>query len=99
MSKNKKLNSYFDPLISQGSLEYYGKRPWRPGKVSIEPPGMQLEQKGIKALLFCELVSTDSFLFQFHTWRLNGNLPRPLGSLPIIFQGTLTDKGVRVCIS
>ena len=43
-----------DPLISQGSLEYYGQRPWRPGKVSIEPPDMELEQKGISALLFRE---------------------------------------------
>ena len=39
-----------DPLISQSSLEYYGQRPWRPGKVSIEPPDMELEQKGISAL-------------------------------------------------
>ena len=38
-----------DPLISQGSLEYYGQRPWRPGKVSIEPPGMELEQIGISS--------------------------------------------------
>ena len=43
-----------DPLISQNSLEYYGQRPWRPGKVSIEPPDMELEQKGISALLFRE---------------------------------------------
>ena len=38
-----------DPLISQSSLEYYGQRPWRPGKVSIEPPGMELEQIGISS--------------------------------------------------
>ena len=43
-----------DPLISQSSLEYYGQRPWRPGKISIEPPDMELEQKGISALLFRE---------------------------------------------
>lgn len=43
-----------DPLINEDSLEYYGQRPWRPGKVSIEPPDMELEQKGIKALLFRE---------------------------------------------
>ena len=38
-----------DPLISQSSLEYYGQRPWRPGKVSIEPPDMELEQKGLSS--------------------------------------------------
>ena len=43
-----------DPLISQSSLEYYGQRPWRPGKISIEPPDMELEQKGISALLYRE---------------------------------------------
>ena len=41
-----------DPLISQSSLEYYGQRPWRPGKVSIESPDMELEQKGISAYQF-----------------------------------------------
>jgi hypothetical protein len=29
-------------------------RPWRPGKVSIEPPEMELERAGIRALLFRE---------------------------------------------
>ena len=43
-----------DPLINETTLEYYGQRPWRPGKVSIEPPDMDLEQKGISALLFKE---------------------------------------------
>ena len=43
-----------DPLITEHPLEYYGQRPWRPGKVSIEPPDMELEQKGISALLFRE---------------------------------------------
>ena len=33
---------------------YYFFRPWRPGKVSIEPPDMELEQKGISALVFRE---------------------------------------------
>ena len=52
MSKNQKLNPGFDPLISQDSLEYYGTRPWIPAKVSIEPPGMEMEQKGISAYQF-----------------------------------------------
>lgn len=43
-----------DPLINEHSLEYYGQRAWRPGKVSIEPPDMELEQKGINALLYRE---------------------------------------------
>ena len=83
-----------DPLISQGSLEYHGQKPWRPGKVSIEPSVMKLEQKGISVLLFCELVSTDLFLFQFHTWRFYGNLRRYPGYLSLILQGTPTDVWV-----
>ena len=51
MSKNQKLNPDFDPLISQGSLDYYRQRPWRPGKVSTELPDMELEQKGIGLLV------------------------------------------------
>ena len=43
-----------DPLINQGSLKYYGQRPQRSEKASIEPPDMELEQKGISALLFRE---------------------------------------------
>ena len=43
-----------DPLMTESVLEYFGQRPWRPGKVSIEPPDMELEQKGISALLFRE---------------------------------------------
>ncbi len=43
-----------DPLINEHSLEYYGQRPWRPGKVAIEPPDMELEQKGIDALVYKE---------------------------------------------
>ena len=47
---------YPDPLINQGSLEYYGQIPWRPGKLFIEPPVMELEQKEISALLCPELI-------------------------------------------
>ena len=38
---------YPDPdlLIYLGSLKYYGHISWRPGKGSIEPPGMGMEQK------------------------------------------------------
>ena len=35
-------------------ITIYFSRPWRPGKVSIEPPDMELEQKGISALVFRE---------------------------------------------
>ena len=47
MSENQKLNPDFDPLIRQGSLEYYGKRSWLPAKVSTEPYSMESEQKVI----------------------------------------------------
>ena len=40
--------------MTESVLEYFGQRPWRPGKVSIEPPDMELEQKGISALKYRE---------------------------------------------
>jgi len=43
-----------DPLANSNAMEFYGQRPWRPGKVAIEPPEMQLENEGIKALQFRE---------------------------------------------
>ncbi|KAJ8917803.1 hypothetical protein NQ315_010709 [Exocentrus adspersus] len=43
-----------DPLEGASHLEFYGQRPWRPGKVSAEPPDPQLEQNGIRALQFLE---------------------------------------------
>ena len=51
-SKNQKLNPDFDPLISQGSLKYYGKILWIPAKVSLDPPGMEMEKKRISAYQF-----------------------------------------------
>ena len=51
-----------DPLENGESLEFYGQRPWRPSKVAIEPPDMESERAGIKALQFREkaLVSSHS---------------------------------------
>ncbi|KAI4461539.1 hypothetical protein MML48_5g00002769 [Holotrichia oblita] len=43
-----------DPLQGTNILEFYGQRPWRPGKLSAEPPNPQLEQNGIMALQFSE---------------------------------------------
>ena len=43
-----------DPLVSADKMEYYGQRPWRPGKVALEPTDMELEQAGIQALLHRE---------------------------------------------
>ena len=43
-----------DPLESADKMEYYGQRPWRPGKVALEPTDMELEQAGIQALLHRE---------------------------------------------
>lgn len=55
-----------DPLDGIQTLEFYGQRPWRPGKLSAEPPDPQLEQNGIMALQYLEnhanhSVSPDSF--------------------------------------
>lgn len=35
-------------------MEFYGQRPWRPGKLSAEPPDPHLESNGIQALQFLE---------------------------------------------
>jgi hypothetical protein len=35
-------------------MEFYGQRPWRPGKLSAEPPDPQLESNGIQALQYLE---------------------------------------------
>ncbi|KAF5298216.1 hypothetical protein FQA39_LY02640 [Lamprigera yunnana] len=43
-----------DPLENSKHLEFYGQRPWRPGKLTAEPPDPHLEMKGIEALQFLE---------------------------------------------
>lgn len=35
-------------------MEFYGQRPWRPGKLSAEAPDPQLESNGIQAIQFLE---------------------------------------------
>jgi len=35
-------------------MEFYGQRPWRPGKVSTEPPDPSTEANGIQALQYLE---------------------------------------------
>ncbi|XP_046424871.1 trafficking protein particle complex subunit 11 isoform X1 [Neodiprion fabricii] len=48
----KDVNEYPepDPLAGQDKLEYYGQRPWRPGKLSAEPADMAREAAAIQAL-------------------------------------------------
>lgn len=43
-----------DPLEGMDNMEFYGQRPWRPGKLSAEPPDPQKEQNGIQALQYLE---------------------------------------------
>lgn len=47
-----------DPLQHAGSIEFYGQRPWRPGKVSLDPPDLQKEKEGIEALQYRERTKT-----------------------------------------
>ncbi|EFA10428.2 Trafficking protein particle complex subunit 11-like Protein [Tribolium castaneum] len=42
------------PLEGANSMEFYGQRPWRPGKLSAEPPDPQLESNGIQAIQYLE---------------------------------------------
>lgn len=41
-------------MEGNGHLEFYGQRPWRPGKLSGEPPDPQVEARGFQALQFLE---------------------------------------------
>lgn len=43
-----------DPLEGIDRMEFFGQRPWRPGKVSSEPPDPSTEASGITALQFLE---------------------------------------------
>lgn len=44
-----------DLLEGWNKLEFYGQRPWRPGKHSLEPPEQQREAEGIKEVQYHEL--------------------------------------------
>ncbi|XP_018405542.1 PREDICTED: trafficking protein particle complex subunit 11 isoform X1 [Cyphomyrmex costatus] len=43
-----------DPLLGEEKLEFYGQRPWRPGKLSAEPADTARETIGIQALQYRE---------------------------------------------
>ncbi|CAG9819021.1 unnamed protein product [Phaedon cochleariae] len=43
-----------DPLEGAIHMEFFGQRPWRPGKISAEPPDPHLESNGIQAMQFLE---------------------------------------------
>nr|XP_045621115.1 trafficking protein particle complex subunit 11-like isoform X2 [Procambarus clarkii] len=44
-----------DLLEGWSKLEFYGQRPWRPGKHSLEPPEQQRETEGIKEVQYHEV--------------------------------------------
>ncbi|KAK4294863.1 hypothetical protein Pmani_032542 [Petrolisthes manimaculis] len=44
-----------DLLEGWDKLEFYGQRPWRPGKHSLEPPEQHREAEGIKEVQYHEL--------------------------------------------
>ncbi|GAB6030246.1 Trafficking protein particle complex subunit 11, variant 2 [Chamberlinius hualienensis] len=48
------INSKNPSVINTSSVEYYGQRAWRPGVQAIEPPDLQLEKEGIRALQYKE---------------------------------------------
>lgn len=52
-----------DPLKESNSLEFYGQRPWRPGKLSAEPINPSLELEGIAALKYKENLVKHSVSF------------------------------------
>ncbi|KAK7871870.1 hypothetical protein R5R35_006453 [Gryllus longicercus] len=67
-----------DPLMGAENLEFYGQRPWRPGKLSAEPPDPAKEKIGVLALQYKEKNTNHSMLIigllgsaisQFKTYR------------------------------
>lgn len=44
-----------DLLEGWSKLDFYGQRPWRPGKHSLEPPEQQREMEGIKEVQYHEV--------------------------------------------
>lgn len=44
-----------DLLEGWNELEFYGQRPWRPGKHSLEPPEQQREAEGIREVQYHEV--------------------------------------------
>lgn len=68
-----------DPLAGQDKLEYYGQRPWRPGKLSAEPADTVREAAAVQALQYKEKTMVNhsmivigllgSAISQFKTYR------------------------------
>ncbi|XP_020292596.1 trafficking protein particle complex subunit 11 [Pseudomyrmex gracilis] len=58
------INSYPDPdpLVGEEKLEFYGQRPWRPGKLSAEPADTAREAIGIQALQYREKTVNHSMI-------------------------------------
>ncbi|MCL4132919.1 UNVERIFIED_CONTAM: hypothetical protein GTU68_025684 [Idotea baltica] len=46
-------------LEGWANLEFYGQRPWRPGKHSLEPPEMHTETEGMKAICHFEMTQVE----------------------------------------
>ncbi|XP_040569787.1 trafficking protein particle complex subunit 11 [Lepeophtheirus salmonis] len=46
-------------LENADHLEYYGQRPWRPGKATLEPPDVERENAGIRALIYWEKMNVN----------------------------------------
>lgn len=44
-------------------MEFYGQRPWRPGKLSADAPDPHLESNGIQALQYLEKQFQHSVIF------------------------------------
>ncbi|XP_048507686.1 trafficking protein particle complex subunit 11 isoform X2 [Athalia rosae] len=77
----KDVNEYPnpDPLAGCEKLEYYGQRPWRPGKLSAEPADMAGEAAAIRALQYKEKTAVNhsmliirllgNAVLQFKTYR------------------------------
>ncbi|KAI4476951.1 hypothetical protein M0804_013131 [Polistes exclamans] len=57
----KNVNSYpdLDPLAEEEKLEFYGQRPWRSGKLNVEPLDTVKEAAAIQALQYKEKTSVN----------------------------------------
>ncbi|XP_014211822.1 trafficking protein particle complex subunit 11 isoform X2 [Copidosoma floridanum] len=59
LCKNVEIYPDPNPLAGEEKLEFYGQRPWRPGKLNAEPADMAREAAAIQALQYKEKMTVN----------------------------------------
>uniref|UniRef100_A0A6P7H0Z7 Trafficking protein particle complex subunit 11-like n=1 Tax=Diabrotica virgifera virgifera TaxID=50390 RepID=A0A6P7H0Z7_DIAVI len=84
-----------DPLEGANLIEFYGQRPWRPGKLNADPPDPQVEGNGIVALQFLEKQINHSKQIPFGDPKLTQNI---LQGAIILWQSFVTEKSLKISL-